>query len=292
MDPRKTDKIRHSRIAGVVVLYQPEDSVVDNVATYIRDLEILFVFDNSPDESKRVVQRILRFDNTRYITKGSNVGIATAFNIAAGVAQQEGFDYLLTMDQDSAAYENMIPTMVSAIGHCRSIGLITPFHVDRNAPMTPPNIEKEKVVVAMASGNLLNLEAYARCGSFLDKLFIDSIDTEYCLRLQTLGYDVVRVNTALLSHAMGKFTCRTFLWRKVYPSNYSPIRHYYQTRNRFHIRRLYREKFPDYFAKDLKLFWATLVKVLLYEQERWRKLRMILKGYLAYHRDDFSERFL
>jgi GT2 family glycosyltransferase len=69
------------RIAAVVILFHPEESVIANIYTYIRDVETLYIFDNSPSSSKEVLKRIERSDKIRYLTENKNVGIGTALNI-------------------------------------------------------------------------------------------------------------------------------------------------------------------------------------------------------------------
>jgi rhamnosyltransferase len=276
------------RVAAVVVLYNPPDSVPENVNTYIEDIEQLLVFDNSPEASKLVVEKVCRSGKAKYLTAGTNVGVGSALNIAARRAIDGGYDYLLTMDQDSAATKGMVQIMLDyASGH-DSIGLISPFHMDRNVPTTPPLTDADPIVVAMTSGNLLNLGAYERVGGFLEKLFIDSIDHEYCLRLQMHGFKVVRANRAILSHSQGHVTRRRFIWRTAYPQNYNPLRYYYQTRNRFYLRRLYGDRFPEYFRFDIRMYWGEVAKMVLYERQRVRKIAMICRGFLALWKNDFS----
>ena len=41
------EKVREVKIGAVVVVYHPDDSVVDNIKTYADDLEIVYVHDNS-----------------------------------------------------------------------------------------------------------------------------------------------------------------------------------------------------------------------------------------------------
>jgi rhamnosyltransferase len=282
------EKYMSDRIAGVVVLFNPQKSVLQNIQTYLSDVEILYIIDNSPNACHDVVEQIIRFDKVKYITRNKNIGIAAALNIAAQKAIHEGFDYLLTMDQDSVASDGMIHRMLLCSTNIESIGLITPFHQDRNAPKMPPKQDVESVLIAMTSGNLLNLTAYKKVGEFMEKLFIDFVDTEYCLRLQTHGFSVIRANRATLSHSLGHFTSRRFFGLTVYPYNHSPLRLYYQTRNRFFLRRLYRNKYPEYFRYDMKLFLGGIIKIVLYEQYPLRKLIMICRGFLAFWRDDFS----
>jgi len=52
-------------------------------------------------------------EKVRYLTAGTNSGIGTALNTAGRMAVQEGYEYLLTMDQDSVASVGMIRTMLA-----------------------------------------------------------------------------------------------------------------------------------------------------------------------------------
>jgi rhamnosyltransferase len=276
------------RLAGVVVLYHPPASVIENIETYLRDVEVLFVFDNSPIESEIFMKEIFVRRRVRYRTLGKNVGIAAALNAAASEAMNEGYQYLLTMDQDSSATPGMLQKMLDQCLPSEMIGLITPFHQDRNVAKALPEQPTEPTLVAMMSGNVLSLEAYKQVGGFNEQLFIDYVDTEYCLRLHMHGYSVVRCNRAVLNHSLGKFTTRKFLWKTVYPYNHGPLRLYYQTRNRFFLRRLYGKMFPEYFRYDIKLFLGGIVKIVFFEHQSAQKLFMILRGYFAFRRNDFS----
>ena len=47
------------KIAGVVVLYNPDDNVRTNIDSYINELDILYVVDNSPipnDNNKKITK--------------------------------------------------------------------------------------------------------------------------------------------------------------------------------------------------------------------------------------------
>ncbi len=276
------------RIAAVVVMFQPQESLISNVMTYLPDVGVLYVWDNSPGESKSVVQETTRLPRAMYLTEGKNVGVARALNVAAGKACGAGYKYLLTMDQDSAASNDMIQMMLADAGEDPLIGLISPFHLDRNAPLPPPGRGVEVVDAAMTSGNLVNLEAHRKIGGFMDELFIDYVDTEYCLRLRANGFRVVRVNRAILSHAEGHYTPRSFFGITVYPTNQIPERLYYRARNRLCVTRRYRDRFPEFVKFMDKMYWRTLIKMLLYEKRRPAKLFMVCRGFLAYWLGDFS----
>jgi rhamnosyltransferase len=276
------------RIAAVVILFHPQESVVENIQSYLPHAEKLFIFDNSPSASKHVLDRIGRADKIHYLTENKNVGIGVALNSAARNAIEEGYDYLLTMDQDSAAAEDMIALMVSVENKYSSVGMVVPLHHVENDSTSAPAHEEECVLTTMTSGNLVNLAAYKNIGGYDEKLFIDYVDHDYCLRLQLNGFSVVRANKAILYHRVGSLAERKFLWWNVHPTNHHPARLYYQTRNRFYLRRLYGNKFPEYFRNDNKAFWKNIVKIVLFEEHRVRKLAMICRGGIALWRNDFT----
>jgi rhamnosyltransferase len=276
------------RVAAVVIMYHPLDSIVLNAQSYLPDAGVLYAWDNSPGYASSVVKALTGQEKVEYVTEGGNAGIARALNVAAVRASTGGYEYLLTMDQDSFATPGMVRTMLSCAGNDPSIGLITPYQLDRNAPLTPPGLDVEPVESVLTSGNLVRLDVHARVGGFLEKLFIDYVDTEYSLRIREEGFRVVRVNRAVLSHAEGHYTPRKFFGVTVYPANHSPARYYYRARNRLYVSRRYGNRFPIYVKFMDRMYWRTLVKMFLYERHRIRKFVMACRGFTAYWRGDYS----
>ena len=97
------------KIAGVVVLYNPDDNVRTNIDSYINELDILYVVDNSPipnDNNKKI-----NCEKIKYISNNGNKGIANALNVGANNALKENCEWLLTMDQDSTFKDNSLSKM-------------------------------------------------------------------------------------------------------------------------------------------------------------------------------------
>ncbi len=277
------------RIAGVVVLYHPQVSSIENIKTFLPDLDVLYVFDNSPNDCMEVVDKIKELRHTVYMSLGKNVGVAAALNYAANQAIKEGYDLLLTMDQDSYAAPGMVATMLDcAARYDTSWGIIIPFQRIYNAPDINPALDVEVVTVAITSGSLVRLDIFQKIGSFIEKLFIDYVDIEYCLRLQINGYKILRVNKALLFHRIGDLSPRKFFGSIIYPLNHNANRYYFQTRNRFYLRKLYKERFPQYFKEEQRIFCGNIVKMLLYETRRYEKTIKIFQGFFAFLHDDYS----
>lgn len=279
------------KVAGTIVLYNPDRDVIGNIMSYLEDVNILYVVDNSEKTDKYITDQLLKLRKVRYLPQGENVGIAMALNIAAREAVSAGYDFLLTMDQDSRAEDNMVGTMLSCLNgkDVAGIGIISPFHSVCHGRMPEGDYPCQEVPFAMTSGNLLNLAAYGKVGPFLDKLFIDCVDYDYCLRLVGSGFRIVRANRAILHHKLGNISSYKVLYKTLTTSNHSPLRRYYNTRNRFYIWKTYGAVAEEFVKEDkLKFVWEVR-NVLLGEKKRPAKIKMMLRGYLDYRKGRFGK---
>ena len=242
----------------------------------------MFITDNSKNPYTLVRDFFKPSDKVEYIFNNRNLGIAACLNIGAKKAIDRGYSYLLTMDQDSKAAPDMIGKMISAASDLQNIGIISPFHVNKfETKKIPDELFNEELVV-QTSGNLLNLNTYRTVGSFKEEFFIDYVDTEYCLRLAQNSFKVIRINNAFLYHNEADISERVFINKKIFPHNHSPIRLYFKTRNRLYLRDLYKDLFPEYFKYEFKLYRNMLIKIILYEKNKMKKMRYSILGLLHY----------
>ena len=271
------------KVAAVVVLFHPNKVVLANIMSYINQVEKIYVIDNSETTNQYVTDKIKEIENVEYILNISNVGIGKAFNVGAERAIREGFEFLLTMDQDSKASKEMIKRMLFEASGISNVGIITPIHGNKfNTQECHIGPYTEKFDV-MSSGNLVNLQILSKVGEFNEQYFIDFVDIEYYLRLHIAHYKIIQVNSALLFHSEGNIQQQRFLFWKVYPYHHSPIRYYYKARNRLYLRAKYKSKFPEYFKKkEKKVFRNTVIKMLFLEKKRALKIRYLFKGYIDY----------
>jgi len=168
-----------------------------------------------------------------------------------------------------------------------TVAIFTPFH--QFAGMEPYPGEWEFADAVMTSGNLLNLAAYEKCGPFEEKLFIDYVDWEYCLRLRQCGYTIIRINRAVLEHPLGNASRESFLFLKGMATHHSHTRRYYITRNRFYVWDRYKKSFPGLCKSDMRSFRKELVKILLFEKDKMKKLKMVWRGYRDYKKGRFGK---
>lgn len=281
------EKISKFEVAAVIVLYQPDEAVLKNIAAFTHQVDFIFAVDNSESVSP-VVADSLKLVRAKHIRNSANVGVAKALNMGAEMAIAAGYNWLLTMDQDSKVTPGMVTNMFNCLESMDvvRIGIISPFHLMTQARKPPERgPECEEVITPMTSGNLLNLRVYKQVGPFRDDLFIDFVDNEYCLRLRKHGFQVIRANRALLQHEVGD----TKKYGPFVATNHSPLRRYYKTRNRFLVNRLYRRDFRIHCLIDRVRMIKEIGSIILFEKEKVRKLKMMWRGYLDYRHGRFGK---
>ena len=283
------------KIAGVVVLYNPDDNVRTNIDSYINELDILYVVDNSPEPNDNA--KYYKGKKIKYISNHGNKGIAYALNVGAKEAIKEKSEWLLTMDQDSSFKDDSLSKMIGFLKELKTnnimssalnlkydnLGVISALQRTRlNKDEKLKGIDYPLVV--MTSGNIINLDAYKKVGGFKDWLFIDAVDFEFCLNIKKHKYDIIQYNEAELNHNLGYINEYNFLGKTVYVTNHSAIRRYYITRNRHYLYDLYNEDFLDYCSIELGRTKKELLKIILFEDNKWNKIKAIYKGYKDYKR--------
>lgn len=267
------------KVAGVVVFYQPTDEDISNISSYLADLDILYVMDNSMESNEK---RIPQDSKITYIFNHENLGIAGPLNQAASLARKAGYHWLLTMDQDTHFPSGVLSSLKERILEIDTtdIGIVTPWH------KTKLKVEKPKENISypldvMTSGNLVNLDIQEKIGGFKEWLFIDGVDIEYCLNLRKNGYRVLCFNDLEIDHNLGDIFYRRFLGKDLLVTNHSAMRRYYQARNYHYIRDMYLDIEKE-FCQTLVKFKSILLAIVLYENKKWSKIWSYYRGYRDY----------
>jgi len=290
------------KLDGVVVLYNPDDSVLDNIQTYSSFLDFLYVVDNSERKNVWLIDKVMNCNNIVYIDNGINAGVAVALNIGAGRAISRGATWLLTMDQDSKFDVGAIETLISFIKSLKDrhrFGMISPLHITtnmnshlksrRNYNLDNLNYNYIQVDTVMTSGNLIFLPVFEKIGGFLEKYFIDCVDHEYCLRLKMNKYAVVVVENSILLHNLGSISSSRLFGHKFYYTNHSPVRRYYMTRNRFDLAFHYIFSSPKTIFLEMYKFLYEWLMIVLFEKNKVKKNFFILRGVIDFLRQRFGK---
>lgn len=285
------DISRMKKIYGVVILYNPENSVIDNILSYNKELNTLFIIDNSDVKNNKIIEKINKFENCVYIDNNGNHGIAHALNVGAKLAIKNGARWLLTMDQDSKFENDNFLKLVNYVKNMddKKFGLFSPLH--RTTIMKEPNVDIEEVMTVMTSGNIISLYAYDYVNGFNEKYFIDAVDWEYCLRLNLNSFKVIRLNNIYLKHELGNATIhKDFFNSSIVVLNHNKIRKYYMVRNKLLISKQYFRYFPKICLRYLKSILVEYKNVILYEKDKIEKLQFMTKGILDFILNKFGKK--
>ncbi len=189
------------------------------------------------------------------------------------------------MDQDSFAEPEMVKKLLSCYQNDK-IAIVSPAH-DIGKKLSTSRGCHEAVSI-MTSGNLINLQIILQVGGFNDKLFIDYVDHEICVRLRSKGFIIIVQDNAVLRHGLGNIAEKKILFAKYYPTHHSPLRYYYQTRNRFYIYKKYWRSSPGFVSEDIFNFIKLVLKMILSEKYKLEKIKYMIRGFSDFRKNKFG----
>lgn len=268
------------RIAGCVILYFPDEEVIDNIESYINKVDRLYVVDNGGGEF--VFQSLKnQHDNVTLVNYVENEGIAKPLNDVLHLAHGK-YDFLLTMDQDSK-FSNTVDAYFESLNHFEwknTLG-IGPYLRLKNVSKeeTKQKQKWKKVYSVITSGNIINVKNAVFIGGFLEKLFIDEVDNEFCFRGYRKGYYTYQSTGEIyLDHNLGNQKKVRFI-REFHPTMHNYIRTYYIFRNKTYVIKKYhnlnfRLMWTEYYWRMFKL---TISKAF-FESDKKRKLKSVFCG--------------
>lgn len=279
-------------IVGVVVLYNPDfENIIKNINSYVSKLDKLLIVDNSESFDEKISNFFKYQDSVCYKYLEENKGIAYALNRGIDYAKEHNANWLLTMDQDSSFSNDNFYKFINFIkvkSNSYNDGVIfSPLH-------KVPYLIKEqgitKVRSVMTSGNIINMKLIDKIGYFDEDLFIDSVDHEYCYRINKKGYSVYRINNIELEHNLGELVVKEIFGKKLFVTNHNYIRRYYITRNLLYVVESYSNSKLGFirFAVE-NLFWSFLT-IVLYEKDKSLKLKSMRLGLLDYKRGKLGKK--
>jgi len=247
-------------VAAVIVTYNPDPVAFENVVAAVRAqvARVVIVDNRSTGPTAVALQTLaIRYDCT-FVALERNVGIAAAQNrgvdavlSSSGWRATSGEHYVLFLDHDSIASDDMVQHLLDSDLRLRNqgvaVGAVGPVIIDartgstgrfirwRRGWLTREACQSEcdefEVAFMISSGTMVRLDVLGRIGMMNEWLFVDHVDTEWCLRAAAARYRLFAACRARLTHALGDEVIRVWLgrWREVFV--HSPLRDYYMCRN-------------------------------------------------------------
>ena len=207
-----------------------------------------------------------------------------------GRARAEGASHVLLFDQDSAPDADMIACLRDGVGRWSGAALaaIGPIYTDVKGGegffVKKKWLGLERIYSGsgdllcvdhlISSGTLIPMKVMDDVGGFRSELFIDYVDTEWCLRARSRGYAVVGSFSAHMKHDLGDVFIHV-MGREV--PLHSPLRNYYMLRNGVWLIRQPWVGWQWRFIDSIRLFKTFLVFAFFHPQ-RGESIRMMMAG--------------
>jgi len=272
-------------IATAVVFYYPDASTIARITNYLRFVDFLVIIDNTDNQD--LAETLRTGPKLRYAPMGTNSGIAAALNVAARIAIDNRFTWMLMLDQDSLMVETTYDAIKHAIGSMveQDVAIFAPIQVSKLSDHRALNGTDAILTVnrLMTSGSALNLDAFSHCGPFEEKLFIDHVDNEYCFRLTRAGYKVQQLTQVALDHSLGEIQeARLLFGRSFQYVSHRPFRSYYYVRNGFYVALKFIFHRPGFLAVLGLQIMKDVLKAIFFEDETALRLKMMLLGFVHF----------
>ena len=217
-----TEAGESATVAAGIVSYHPDPTLllplVDALAGAVGRI---YLFNNAPldpalDAALAACPELVAIDAE------TNLGIGVALNVIALAASRDGFERLVTFDQDSRAWPGLVARLGTVFDALAARGrkpaavgprLVAPSggepsKAPRYRPRrgVAPEPEALPVDFLPTSGTLFNLRTLRETGLFRADFFIDGIDLEWCFRAWRRGRSCWLAGDVRMEHTVGSGT--------------------------------------------------------------------------------------
>ena len=271
------EEIKHMDISAGIVIFNPDiNRLKENISAVIVQCAHVYLVDNGSNNIDEVKKLLNQYNHSKVsvLCNMENQGIAKALNQLASEAQKGGFDWILTLDQDSVAPSNIIEEFEKYTNNLNT-GMLCPVICDRNKGVVVEAKDNYKEIdECITSGSLLNIKAWRKIGGFDESMFIDGVDFDICYRLRKNGYKILCIQSVVLLHELGRIVYHRFIFWKVLVKNHSAFRKFYIARNTVYLARKEHTNIIKAILQNVKHFLI----VVCYEDDKWKKSKKILQG--------------
>lgn len=280
--------------AAIIVLYFPDENatILSNILCSSK-LDKVIIVDNTPDGSN--FKNI--HSNCIYLQLKKNIGVAAALNIGMKEAHDLNIEQVFLFDQDSQIEDQYINKMINAAESFFKLNyaILLPRLYDINLKRESRYLRLKKfkwqrvkscnntsidVDYGITSGSLILTQVWYEQKGFLEKLFIDQIDFEYCLRIRQAGYKIAVLCSVMLKHQIGFRQQKKFLGISIIATNHAPIRRYYNMRNKIIVSKKYFFSYPIILLYNILLIINDVLAITFIENNKVKKLYNLTKGIL------------
>lgn len=284
-------------ICAIITTYRPDDGFPERVQRVRPQVGGIVIVDDgdSADNVARLRQWFPESSGVTLHHNLTNAGVGAALNTGIAIAQRGGYRWVLTLDDDTSIFPDMLTGLIEAWKTVmrqggKPVAALCMANVGAGAvrlPSGPLLVEKRGVIT---SGSLIPLDVVETIGGFREEFFIDSVDYDYCLRARSRGYRVLKVNRIGALHHLGNEHRHQLGPFAVVTTHHTPLRRYYAVRNSTVLMREHFRDDPLYSLAVISFHLRTVALVLLFERDKQEKLRWMGRGFIDAFRNRLGKR--
>jgi GT2 family glycosyltransferase len=296
--------------AAVVVTFNRKKLLcecLDALLGQSRQLDAIFIVDNaSSDGTRTFLQERGYFDipSIRYLSLTHNIGGAGGFHAGMATVQKNGYDWVWVMDDDTEPYLDSLEKMEIWKRYPQVVAIAN-LKVDNQGNETADGLRllsesnanaKPYTLVRFSSfvGLLIRCSAMETIGLPKPEFFIHNDDTEYCLRLRSIG-DIALASNSLVAH---KEIARERKGKRVFSHTFHQqdierfCFSYFGHRNYAWIQQNYRKQSFVRYMSLLGRFVCFAAAVVAFDRNyRWLRVKILAKANLDGIRGRFDNEF-
>ncbi|WP_422113882.1 glycosyltransferase [Gardnerella sp. DNF00622A] len=274
------------RICSGIITYNP--TLID-VSTCLEALcnqvERVVIVDNASKNVKSLQEVVSKYANVTLVKNSQNIGFAKALTQVFEWAKSQGFNWVLTLNDDSVVPSNMISEykkILESQGNLvnqknaknSKIAVVCSLLKNRlDGTILHSKCHKDECIT---SGSLTSVEAWQKIGGFDEWLEIDGVDFDFSRRLVRAGWKIVECQNVIMEHQIGKARSINLIIKHPIVWNHNANRKYYIARNM----QVVDYKMGTYsYAKSLRAVVRDMIFVALWEKNKFAKIRAMIRGF-------------
>ena len=308
-----SERLPSPAVGGVVVTYHPDAGFETRLAAIAQEVAALIVVDNSATETDRArLADGCAALGCQLMDNSENRGLGAALNLGFATLAARGLTWAIAFDQDSTPEPGLSRALLATAAQsaAKPVALVGANWTDEGRPDHPARHlqahgvipgcfrrsaatrDLSDVTCVIASGTMFHLPTAQRLGGFDEGLFLDLVDTDYCLRARAAGYTLRVAAAARLRHRRGAKRPVTFAGRTWWPAFMPESRLHGLFRNRLLVFRRTGWRFPHWASFEIAYATKILAEIVFLEDRKSAKLAACLRGTWAGSIGSRPHRFL
>lgn len=273
-------------ICAGIITYNP---TLTDVSTCLEALcnqvERVIIVDNASKNVKSLQEVVNKYTNVTLVKNSQNIGFAKALTQVFEWAKSQGFNWVLTLNDDSVVPSNMISEYKKILENQGSlvnqknaknskIAIVCSLLKNRlDGTILHSKCHEDECIT---SGSLTSVEAWQEIGGFDEWLEIDGVDFDFSRRLVRAGWKIVECQNVIMEHQIGKARSINLIIKHPIVWNHNANRKYYIARNM----QVVDYKMGTYsYAKSLRAVVRDMIFVALWEKNKFAKIRAMIRGF-------------